>query len=45
MDALDSIALARDEKTVRLREARKAKELVDRLSAIPLVIGKRKTRA
>ncbi|UVC12358.1 hypothetical protein IHQ71_30560 (plasmid) [Rhizobium sp. TH2] len=45
MDALDSIALARDEKTVRLREARKAKELVDRLSATPLVIGKRKTRA
>lgn len=33
MGALDSIALARDEKTARLREARKAKELVDRLSA------------
>jgi len=44
MDALDSIALARDEKTARLREARIAKELVDRLSATTLVIGKRKTR-
>jgi hypothetical protein len=45
MDALDSIALARDEKTARLREARKAKELADRLSGTTLVIGKRKTRA
>jgi hypothetical protein len=33
MDVLDSIAAARDEKTTRLREARKAKELIDRLSA------------
>lgn len=33
MDALDSIAQCRDEKTMRLREARKAKELADRSSA------------
>ncbi|MBX9455368.1 MAG: hypothetical protein KL863_04760 [Rhizobium sp.] len=45
MDALESIALARDEKTARLREARKAKELVDRLSAPTQIIGKRRTRA
>ena len=35
MDALDSIAQARDEKTARLREARKAKELADRMATKP----------
>jgi hypothetical protein len=33
LDALDSIAQARDEKTLRLREARKAKELASRQSS------------
>lgn len=33
VQALDAVAQARDEKTLRLREARKAKELLDRLSA------------
>jgi hypothetical protein len=33
LDALDTIAQARDEKTKRLREARKAKEFADRASA------------
>lgn len=41
MHALESIAAARDEKTMRLREARMAKELVDRLSATAVSIGKR----
>jgi hypothetical protein len=45
MNALDSIAQARDEKTSRLREARKAKELTDRLSATSGLIGKRAKRA
>jgi hypothetical protein len=45
METLDSIALARDEKTSRLREARKAKELVDRMSATARIIGKRTKRA
>ena len=45
MEALDSIALARDEKTSRLREARKAKELLDRKTATTLIIGKRANRA
>ena len=35
LETLDSIAQARDEKTLRLREARKAKELIDRMSATP----------
>ena len=34
IEALDTIAQARDEKTARLREARKAKELADRMSAL-----------
>jgi hypothetical protein len=33
MNALDSIAQARDEKTLRLREARKAQELITHMSA------------
>lgn len=37
MDALDSIAQARDAKTARLREARKARELADRVAAKPIV--------
>jgi len=45
MDALDSMTAARNEKTARLREARKAKELIDRLSTTTLGIGKRKTPA
>jgi hypothetical protein len=44
MNALDSISQARDEKTSRLREARKAKELTDRLSATSGLIGKRAKR-
>ena len=45
VEALDTIAQARDEKTLRLREARKAKELVDHLSAPKAVIGKRARKA
>ena len=45
MDALDSIAQARDEKTSRLREARRAKELTDRLSATSAPVGKHAERA
>ena len=45
MDVLDSIAAARDEKTSRLREARKAKELIDRLSATTPITNKRAKRA
>lgn len=45
MEALDSIAHARDEKTSRLRQARKAKELADRMSATTIMIGKRPTKA
>jgi hypothetical protein len=41
VEVLDSIAQARDEKTARLREARKAKELVDRTTATFALIGKR----
>lgn len=41
MEVLDSIAHARDEKTLRLREARKAKELGARHSAATALIGKR----
>lgn len=41
MEVLDTIAHARDEKTARLREARKAKELAARLSATSALIGKR----
>lgn len=43
MAAPDSSALARDEKTSRLREARKAKELFDRLPATS-AIGKHANR-
>lgn len=45
VEALDLIAQAREEKTLRLREARQAKELVDRMSAATPVIGKRAKRA
>jgi len=45
VETLDFIAQARDEKTLRLREARKAKELVDRMSATTAVIGKRAKKA
>lgn len=45
VEVLDSIAQARDEKTLRLREARKAKELHDRLSATAVGIGKRAKKA
>lgn len=45
MEVLDSIAQARDEKTSRLREARKAKESLARLSAATALIGKRAKRA
>jgi hypothetical protein len=45
MEALDSIASERDAKTMRLREARKAKELADRLSATANTVRKRTTKA
>ena len=45
MDVLGSIAAARDEKTSRLREARKAKELIDRLSATTPITNKPAKRA
>ena len=45
VEVLDAIAQARDEKTSRLREARKAKELTDRVSATSALIGKRAKRA
>jgi hypothetical protein len=40
VEALDLIAQARDEKTLRLREARKAKEVADRM--LPAASIKRK---
>jgi len=45
MEVLDSIAHARDEKTLRLREARMAKESLARLSATTALIGKRAKKA
>jgi hypothetical protein len=44
-DALDTIARARDEKTRRLREARKAKELADEMTAMIATARKRSKRA
>ena len=41
VEELDSVAQARDAKTVRLREARLAKELADRMSATSNLIAKR----
>jgi hypothetical protein len=40
-EELDSVAQARDAKTLRLREARLAKELADSMSATPNLIAKR----
>lgn len=45
MNALDSIAQAREEKTLRLREARKAKELADRMSSPAATSAKRVSKA
>ena len=44
-DALDTIAQARDEKTRRLREARKARELADEMSAMIATARKRSKHA
>jgi hypothetical protein len=41
VEELDSLVLARDEKTRRLREARLAKELKDREAATASLIAKR----
>jgi hypothetical protein len=41
VEELDSVVQARDAKTVRLREARLAKELADRMSATSNLIAKR----
>jgi len=41
MEELDSVAQARNAKTLRLRVARLAKELADSLSATPNLIAKR----
>ena len=40
-EELDSIVLAREEKTLRLREARLAKELRDREAAIASLLARR----
>jgi hypothetical protein len=45
VEELESVAQARDAKTLRLREARLAKELADRTSATSALLAKRaKTR-
>lgn len=41
VEELDSIVLAREEKTRRLREARLAKELIDREAATVSLLAKR----
>ncbi|EJC83317.1 hypothetical protein Rleg4DRAFT_6952 [Rhizobium leguminosarum bv. trifolii WSM2297] len=41
VEELESVAQARDAKTLRLREARLAKELADRISATSNLIAKR----
>jgi len=41
VEELDSVVQARDAKTLRLREARLAKELADRMSATSNLIAKR----
>jgi hypothetical protein len=41
----DSLNQARDEKTARLREARKAKEIADRLTATANLLAKRAGKA
>lgn len=45
VEELDSLVLARDEKTRRLREARLAKELKDREAATASLIAKRAKKA
>jgi len=45
VEELDSLVLARDEKTRRLREARLAKELKDREAATASLIAKRARKA
>ncbi|MBB3412152.1 hypothetical protein FHT87_006122 [Rhizobium sp. BK316] len=45
VEELDSLVLARDEKTRRLREARLAKELKDRAAATASLIAKRAKKA
>lgn len=45
VEELDSIVLAREEKTRRLREARLAKELNDREAATVSLLAKRATTA
>lgn len=45
VDELDSIVQARDEKTLRLREARLAKELEDRTRATTALVSKRAKKA
>ncbi len=44
-EEIDSIVQARDQKTLRLREARLAKELADRQSATTTLISKRASKA
>ena len=44
-DALDTIAQAREEKTQRLREARKARELAEGMSAMIATARKNSKRA
>ena len=44
-EELDHIAIAREEKTARLREARLAKEENDRTSAVANLLAKRKNKA
>jgi len=43
-EELDTLALARDEKTVRLREARKAKEAADLATLVEPAAKKRRTK-
>ena len=45
LEALDTIAQARDEKTRRLREAHKARELADEMSAMIAIARKHSKRA
>lgn len=45
VEELDSIVQAREEKTLRLREARLAKELQDRLAAAAAPVSKRVRKA
>jgi len=45
VEELDSIVQAREEKTLRLRDARLAKEQADRLAAATAQVKKRATKA